>query len=185
MPSSLRTRATVGSSPRVRGEVRELVIEAADGGIIPAGAGRRGRGAHGFGGDGDHPRGCGEKALLAMMSVRKRGSSPRVRGEGIGSRGRSSRWGIIPAGAGRRAGDGDVGVVVGDHPRGCGEKVERPPHAAGEAGSSPRVRGEVLALFEGLHLRGIIPAGAGRSNRFCRRLRHEGDHPRGCGEKRL
>ena len=50
-----------GSSPRVRGKEKGLGAVAPDGGIIPAGAGKRGGAWSGRGGSRDHPRGCGEK----------------------------------------------------------------------------------------------------------------------------
>ena len=72
-------------------------------------------------------------------------------------------FGIIPAGAGKRA----VGVfergLHKDHPRGCGEKMCRRATPSRGLGSSPRVRGKA---DESAGLPG-----------------DEGDHPRGCGEK--
>ena len=112
-----------------------------------------------------------------------KGSSPRVRGEAAASEDVARAIGIIPAGAGRRRLDILGCLRWRDHPRGCGEKVCYLGSVEPLRGSSPRVRGEVsLPPWRGGG-RGIIPAGAGRSqNRFAA-LRRIRDHPRGCGEK--
>ena len=70
-----------------------------------------------------------------------------------------------------------------DHPRGCGEKI--PPLAPyfKALGSSPRVRGKVLAHDFIPFCGGIIPAGAGKRTLVSRGLVGSWDHPRGCGEK--
>ena len=90
-----------GSSPRVRGEGWRSAAVFATPRIIPAGAGRSGVFHFGMGPFGDHPRGCGEKVVSSPIKRVARGSSPRVRGEGLYLR-RGRLWrGIIPAGAGR------------------------------------------------------------------------------------
>ena len=58
----------VGSSPRVRGKLPVLGLEAARAGIIPARAGKTGQVRHGRGLARDHPRACGEN--LPMQSRR-------------------------------------------------------------------------------------------------------------------
>ena len=151
--------------------------------IIPAGAGkrrpqprppRRGR---------DHPRGCGEKYVDFMKRLRKRGSSPRVRGKGGRSAPSDFFRGIIPAGAGKRL-RASLGLRMSrDHPRGCGEKRDTRATGHGNVGSSPRVRGKARPHAPPPTVYRIIPAGAGKS-RGCGRGGHGGgDHPRGCGEK--
>ena len=52
------------------------------------------------------------------------GSSPRVRGEVIFLLVMLRLSGIIPAGAGRRYPDDFAVLHLGDHPRGCGEKLQ-------------------------------------------------------------
>ena len=112
-----------------------------------------------------------------------RGSSPRVRGEVRPPSSNILHCGIIPAGAGRRARTSRWRRRIGDHPRGCGEKIRSAMTVPTAVGSSPRVRGE--GFWRGLNAEavGIIPAGAGR--RPQRRLARgePQDHPRGCGEK--
>ena len=92
--------------------------------------------------------------------------------------------GIIPAGAGKRRSVVTVGLLFGDHPRGCGEKGLAAGVGLDPAGSSPRVRGKVTAGRGMWYYMGIIPAGAGKSGLNFRNCNHSKDHPRGCGEKR-
>ena len=91
--------------------------------------------------------------------------------------------GIIPAGAGKRGTTKADWPKNGDHPRGCGEKLNFLRVLNSQVGSSPRVRGKVtLAAIPGA-LQRIIPAGAGKSPAAGSPGRRGGDHPRGCGEK--
>ena len=73
-------------------------------------------------------------------------------------------------------------MLVGAHPRGCGEHDRKRFLKMFEEGSSPRVRGTLLALFGWGDGDGLIPAGAGnmlvRGSQASRRRAH----PRGCGE---
>ena len=154
---------TQGSSPRVRGEVCLGEHSLSPGGIIPAGAGRRFLRPRACRSPGDHPRGCGEKKAMRTISAIDKGSSPRVRGEGLCNGSQRRRGGIIPAGAGRRVQDGREHHPPQDHPRGCGEKIHSRRGSSRGVGSSPRVRGEDEVERRSLCVFGIIPAGAGRS----------------------
>ena len=106
-----------------------------------------------------------------------------MRGEAAIRRVAAEYGGIIPAGAGRRPSRLKTIRPRWDHPRGCGEKIERSGKRFSYTGSSPRVRGEVLVGFSPLPQKGIIPAGAGRSQELDAAFRLSRDHPRGCGEK--
>ena len=118
------------------------------------------------------------------MKVGKMGSSPRVRGEEGRCEEEEADVGIIPAGAGRRGTGQGLRPADGDHPRGCGEKRSRMLLMEMSRGSSPRVRGEARMTQRTIASSGIIPAGAGRSGHETLLLGDDGDHPRGCGEKR-
>ena len=135
-------------------------------------------------GVGDHPRGCGEKLAGSPRAALAPGSSPRVRGKGVGLRFVEDSPGIIPAGAGKRASSIHATAFPRDHPRGCGEKPPGESMTSRMAGSSPRVRGKAVQDFAGVLDVGIIPAGAGKSRDRGARRGRPGDHPRGCGEKR-
>ena len=91
-----------GSSPRVRGKVPAECAALRSKGIIPAGAGKRGKAVGPAGRVRDHPRGCGEKYYYASSAGKSRGSSPRVRGKDHCAYIGDNRPGIIPAGAGKR-----------------------------------------------------------------------------------
>ena len=152
-------------------------------GIIPAGAGKSGAVEVHVPGDGDHPRGCGEKPSPSPPSAWATGSSPRVRGKVGGLVGLHLPDGIIPAGAGKRAADQFRPHRHRDHPRGCGEKLGVGEGVGVALGSSPRVRGKAPSARTRRRWNGIIPAGAGKSPRVGEDVGHDGDHPRGCGEK--
>ena len=114
-----------------------------------------------------------------------RGSSPRVRGEGVKPLRPSGRKGIIPAGAGKSVKRDSHQAILRDHPRGCGEKSCPLPMLWLMMGSSPRVRGEVFIARANAAPIGIIPAGAGRRAIVNRGGFVGRDHPRGCGEKSI
>ena len=173
----------LGSSPRVRGKEAGEPGLGHGVGIIPAGAGKR-RGRSGpRRGVQDHPRGCGEKWRQQLNLHIPLGSSPRVRGKGLGDARVVRRHGIIPAGAGKRRTRTRTPRACRDHPRGCGEKTAPASAHWVIGGSSPRVRGKERTSSRSSLKLGIIPAGAGKSGAM-----HGGgglgeDHPRGCGEK--
>ena len=175
--------AEKGSSPRVRGKDRSNCRRRAGGRIIPAGAGKSGSRLCYRARSGDHPRGCGEKRNGLEDERLGEGSSPRVRGKGLGSHDERPEAGIIPAGAGKSAKRPTGMSCPRDHPRGCGEKARLVCRACKAEGSSPRVRGKVGRGRRRTLRKGIIPAGAGKSS--CRRGSpcRRRDHPRGCGEK--
>ena len=173
-----------GSSPRVRGKEITLAGEDKPRGIIPAGAGKRNMVRNRTMESEDHPRGCGEKPPSSSAKSATLGSSPRVRGKAAYDWRTALRLGIIPAGAGKRRRSRSRVVWRRDHPRGCGEKPRAGEPHCGRRGSSPRVRGKVVALGDGLRLQRIIPAGAGKRATTRPRQARAGDHPRGCGEKR-
>ena len=115
------SRVRMGSSPRVRGTPAASDSRPLACGIIPACAGNTSMNVSMVSMTRDHPRVCGEHAILRAACSWLSGSSPRVRGT------RCWRWlprrscGIIPACAGntkaQRCGDAESR----DHPRVCGE----------------------------------------------------------------
>ena len=110
-----------GSSPRVRGKLREEDRSAHHRRLIPARAGktswrRRQRPARRA-----HPRACGENFERARIVAWLRGSSPRVRGKPGGGPSRPGPVRLIPARAGKTSTTWDSGTASGAHPRACGE----------------------------------------------------------------
>ena len=132
----------LGSSPRVRGKASQPFPPPSSPGIIPAGAGKSRLGVGVRGWASDHPRGCGEKPVLARILRGGKGSSPRVRGKASCLQASLVRAGIIPAGAGKRESPALDGIPLSDHPRGCGEKARSNHSQNARVGSSPRVRGK-------------------------------------------
>ena len=130
----------------------------------------------------DHPRGCGEHALVSYPVLCHGGSSPRMRGA------HEQFWpvrqvgGIIPADAGSTSCDHDTDYHTKDHPRGCGEHWYCNAVLVEERGSSPRMRGAPTHPGRRDNPQRIIPADAGSTAFTFIRYSFLGDHPRGCGE---
>ena len=151
--------------------------------MIPACAGSRWprwwRGAFA----GDHPRVCGEQCPSSRNCSCRRGSSPRVRGADLAVCDDCGEIGIIPACAGSRTKITVATLVIGDHPRVCGEQAAKSSASSALSGSSPRVRGAVQGRHA-VRLRvGIIPACAGSSSESSFGCLAYRDHPRVCGEQ--
>ena len=131
-----------GSPPRMRGKGVGILVGFDTPRITPAYAGKspsyflrhlRSR---------DHPRVCGEKALIVRICMATGGSPPRMRGKA--NRQTSEKWynRITPAYAGKRLDNGGVMGTIRDHPRVCGEKGLRVAGTRCREGSPPRMRGK-------------------------------------------
>ena len=150
-----------GSSPRMRGSLKDrydiqLII-----GIIPAHAGLTGAPSRCCMPDWDHPRACGAHLRRELEQKLYKGSSPRMRGSPHDSRNASRSHGIIPAHAGLTARTWDSGRCRRDHPRACGAHNALAVGDAFLRGSSPRMRGSLKNAIETVKAGGIIPAHAG------------------------
>ena len=153
-----------GSAPHVRGKGSGGNGPLFDGGITPACAGKRFDQRRQFVESEDHPRMCGEKGGVLRRAPQRPGSPPHVRGK-VGLRLIAAQDdGITPACAGKSEPPGSGLGASGDHPRVCGEKLNRP---------AERIR----------QVR-ITPAYAGKSVLFIRVFNITEDHPRVCGEKK-
>ena len=154
-----------GSSPRMRGMPFPVVNVMGTTRIIPAYAGNASMRRCACGSTADHPRVCGEcSSTLASVSVRV-GSSPRMRGMPLPSRGRRTPNRIIPAYAGN----------AGLHPQ----------KGTDQCGSSPRMRGMPRCPHRRFNVHRIIPAYAGNATWSSSGRLSLTDHPRVCGECRL
>ena len=111
----------LGSSPRMRGAPAVIDKELCFSGIIPADAGSTGNIQPIQPTKGDHPRGCGEHRAFSGPWPSPRGSSPRMRGAPAHERTNHETNRIIPADAGSTCFCRQEPILVGDHPRGCGE----------------------------------------------------------------
>ena len=171
-----------GSSPRVRGTRLWWFSCSVLLGIIPACAGNTNRLAVRRPAWRDHPRVCGEHALLMILSTGSAGSSPRVRGTRTHET--YSRWevGIIPACAGNtkrtRPWPAEAGII----PACAGNTGSSLVRWVRSSGSSPRVRGTLPRPVHRADHEGIIPACAGNTIWLRPSRRGSGNHPRVCGE---
>ena len=71
----------------------------------------------------DHPRLCGEKFTLLLLSWKSKGSPPPMRGKEEAAPKLESDRRITPAYAGKRGKGWQAGNSTQDHPRLCGEKL--------------------------------------------------------------
>ena len=174
-----------GSSPHVRGALKQDVARLRTAGIIPACAGSTRSTTARSPGIRDHPRMCGEHQFVDGFPGGQKGSSPHVRGARTRRHGQRQRQGIIPACAGSTRRSWSSTACSGDHPRMCGEHVEHGVTPVLQEGSSPHVRGARFVPFSFRGGGGIIPACAG-STRAARDIKTLGrDHPRMCGEHHI
>ena len=180
--STSKATNCLGSSPRVRGTRVVLLGSDQHRGIIPACAGNTRTPSLPASHSRDHPRVCGEHALLGKLIDFEAGSSPRVRGTRLRHFSFSRRAGIIPACAGNTL----LGLLLlpsyWDHPRVCGEHPPSCSMLIVELGSSPRVRGTPTMPKRTWSKNGIIPACAGNTASQLSPCEDSGDHPRVCGE---
>ena len=150
-------------------------------GIIPAHAGLTYRNtllqAHGR----DHPRACGAHTQEQKRGLGFKGSSPRMRGSPLFSQFMQNIFGIIPAHAGLTPSVETPECIVWDHPRACGAHSNPCSMIATVMGSSPRMRGSLVALRVLRVEVGIIPAHAGLTRTVLSSGPSTGDHPRACG----
>ena len=131
----------------------------------------------------DHPRVCGEKHTHLNGTFLNLGSPPRMRGKVVVPVKSSACCRITPAYAGKSYHAWYVVVVIRDHPRVCGEKVNSSAMVALTAVSPPRMRGKGCHCKITPLLAGITPAYAGKSALRLKKSRQRRDHPRVCGEK--
>ena len=191
-----------GSSPRVRGKLFGGHGIHGEMRIIPARAGQTTSFHPPNAMSPDHPRACGanrtattnedvvigssprvrgKRADVRRICAQGRGSSPRVRGKLCGKQVGRCRVRIIPARAGQTRWPGSRRCAPTDHPRACGANKTGIHLASYQVGSSPRVRGKLIAV-RGQCLRPrIIPARAGQTSTSLRGIRPSQDHPRACG----
>ena len=154
----------LGSPPRMRGKPGLLLCPHQKEGITPAHAGKTSTAGRGLPRPTDHPRACGENAMVVSASAPRRGSPPRMRGKLRGQDRGESSPGITPAHAGKTIFRSTSGASGRDHPRACGENSPWLLFDSGTRGSPPRMRGK-LEIPRRPHPRpGITPAHAGKTS---------------------
>ena len=118
-----------------------------------------------------------------MSSESDRGSPPRMRGKDAGCLVHHEKHRITPAYAGKRCLGHLFQVELRDHPRVCGEKMQRFWKRVRRWGLPPRMRGKGQTFLADDLRVGITPAYAGKRQGFRGAYYSTGDHPRVCGEK--
>ncbi len=131
----------------------------------------------------DHPHACGDKLISVSCTIAFLGSSPRVWGQDEDFKRRFFTIRIIPTRVGTRHLLLSGFPTFRDHPHACGDKSPLGSTRANLSGSSPRVWGQALALFNVARVGGIIPTRVG--TRRCRFIKtgNVQDHPHACGDK--
>ena len=140
-----------GSSPRMRGTLSVPSTCGMGGGIIPAYAGNTSSASSSNVYSWDHPRVCGEHAIILSYRNCLRGSSPRMRGTHRRRTVPAPRPGIIPAYAGNTPARPGQHPARRDHPRVCGEHWLTVISWKPSTGSSPRMRGTPAGHAHHLH----------------------------------
>ena len=129
-----------------------------------------------------HPRACGENGLTLTHASDAVGSSPRMRGKLDKIRSLAGGDRLIPAHAGKTPRSGTRDHPRAAHPRACGENAPTATVNNPAWGSSPRMRGKLIARYLQSLRAGLIPAHAGKtSGRFAEHPLTWA-HPRACGE---
>ena len=151
--------------------------------ITPAHAGKRGCSRSARRIRRDHPRACGEKCAISLVTIGKPGSPPRMRGKDRCYGTYVPLWRITPAHAGKRNFSAAKRPQRQDHPRACGEKLLLIGLVSSAQGSPPRMRGKVRVFSPSSGSGGITPAHAGKRFHPYQSYTANRDHPRACGEK--
>ena len=171
-----------GSSPRVRGKLRQDGERGVLNGLIPARAGKTSKGSPTLSKRWAHPRACGENEQYLVLRALEEGSSPRVRGKHRRVVDRPARAGLIPARAGKTGPSSRTRLPGPAHPRACGENWALFPAPVASSGSSPRVRGKPAVGGDSTNAYRLIPARAGKTGSRSRACGLSPAHPRACGE---
>ena len=124
--------AMLGSPPHVRGKALFIKNHFPFVGITPACAGKRCTCCYACPRPTDHPRTCGEKAVIDMCSCHSLGSPPHMRGKVRFSLPIGPPSGITPAHAGKSPRFRSASQLQWDHPRTCGEKSHKKTSGATE-----------------------------------------------------
>ena len=134
---------------------------------------------------GAHPHVCGEHNLEAQRETNALGSSPRMRGTRRLCGYRLGRCGLIPTYAGNTHIEASTGTHRRAHPHVCGEHGIGGAGGGAPRGSSPRMRGTLVATGSNNPAIGLIPTYAGNTGRGGARALARWAHPHVCGEHPL
>ena len=175
-------RRHVGTSPRMRGKHPAQHLTTATARNIPAHAGKTHHHTPTPPTPKEHPRACGENALVGLVCRRHVGTSPRMRGKHPAQHLTTATARNIPAHAGKTASYPAGHTAHPEHPRACGENLLLRTASARGSGTSPRMRGKRVAYISMSWGSGNIPAHAGKTLTAGGSEKIFWEHPRACGE---
>ena len=154
-----------GSSPLTRGKQALGGVQDAQGGLIPAHAGKTAISVSLPDQIGAHPRSRGENRIIGLTFRLSLGSSPLTRGKHSRHAGERHARGLIPAHAGKTT-ELTIGAInPGAHPRSRGENAGAACTGTPTEGSSPLTRGKPQQAALAVGTLGLIPAHAGKTQR--------------------
>jgi len=170
-----------GLSPRARGNHVRMIESCRKHGPIPASAGEpKNPGTMGYQGRA-YPRERGGTVYHPAGSGSKLGLSPRARGNRQTFRRPLDLLGPIPASAGEPITGGCWAIRLGAYPRERGGTMFPPTSPCGEAGLSPRARGNRWVVLPHGIPQGPIPASAGEPSRTPKLVAGRRAYPRERG----
>ena len=173
--------ATVGLSPRMRGNHIRIAACRVGFGSIPAHAGEPLTEQFVEHLDEVYPRACGGTFYINFLRSPCTGLSPRMRGNRFVDRFHVMRPGSIPAHAGEPFWEWVASWAILVYPRACGGTVLLHVASPADYGLSPRMRGNLAPALVAFGLEGSIPAHAGEPGHPRRRGDHRRVYPRACG----
>ena len=174
--------APTGSSPLTRGKPISPSWNRVNRGLIPAHAGKTGRGHRRGARPGAHPRSRGENFRLRRGQVGARGSSPLTRGKPRRRTCTCMSGRLIPAHAGKTRASTRRTARSAAHPRSRGENMGADMSALSVWGSSPLTRGKLDHEVGERPRERLIPAHAGKTRRTGPAGCRPSAHPRSRGE---
>ena len=130
----------------------------------------------------DHPRTCGENALMMRAGCSTKGSPPHLRGKLVRIENAIPPIRITPAPAGKTDLCADICQRNKDHPRTCGENMFSITEKPFKEGSPPHLRGKLCYVLSVTLIKRITPAPAGKTTYLLFYSPDSVDHPRTCGE---
>ena len=149
----------------MRGKHDELINVQVKQRNIPAHAGKTAYPKRSWGRKQEHPRACGENAMVLIILLHLLGNIPAHAGKTVLSSQRASN--------------------CQEHPRACGENHVIEWDSGCAVGTSPRMRGKLSSNSAVGARRRNIPAHAGKTIRGQHGLQQREEHPRACGENCL
>ena len=174
--------ATKGLSPRLRGNRPAGRAGAKDAGSIPALTGKPATSRLKAVCTEVYPRAYGETAVRLVLCVHVGGLSPRLRGNHESTENPRPPLGSIPALTGKPMGSSRWGGGCGVYPRAYGETRVRQAPGGGDAGLSPRLRGNRRGMAVRCASPRSIPALTGKPRRGRRTDALVRVYPRAYGE---